>query len=389
MAAAFRAAGIPAEALPESDQTTIELGRAQTSGKECYPLILCVGDFIKLTKRPNFDPAKSVLFMPSSNGPCRFGQYSRYISLIMRRLGFDNLEVLSIDQTGGMYEALNQAGSTKSGSKLSKAIWRALVVVDMLQKALFHTRPRETSPGAADRVYKEALKELENVIENDNLKGLSKIQVQAREMFSSVRSKDINTKPRVGLVGEIYVRHNRFANEDIIRRLENLGAEIETPPLSEWIFYTGYVNSMRAHRQGLWRKQMIAVLTSLFQNHELNKIAKSWKGFFPHGIKEPPIDSIVSLGERFVDRSFQGEAILSLGKGLEFYKHGARGLVNIMPFTCMPGMVVGALTNHLRDEASGMPAINLSYDGQSQTNTQARLEAFMYQVNNFNNPQSN
>ncbi|MDR2387766.1 MAG: acyl-CoA dehydratase activase, partial [Deltaproteobacteria bacterium] len=225
MAAAFRAAGLAAEALPESDQSTVELGRAQTSGKECYPLILCVGDFIKLTQRPGFDPAKSVLFMPSSNGPCRFGQYGRYISLITRRLGFENLEVLSIDQTGGMYEALNQAGSTKSGAKLSKAIWRALVTVDMLQKALFHTRPRETTPGAADQAYREALADLVTIIENDNLKAMASFQDQARERFQAIRSKDVNSKPRVGLVGEIYVRHNRFANEDVIRRLEALGAE--------------------------------------------------------------------------------------------------------------------------------------------------------------------
>ncbi|MDR1111702.1 MAG: acyl-CoA dehydratase activase [Deltaproteobacteria bacterium] len=388
MAAVFRAAGIPAEALPESDQATIELGRSQTSGKECYPLILCVGDFMKLTQRPGFDPDKSVLFMPSSNGPCRFGQYSRYISLIMRRLGLGGLEVLSIDQTGGMYEALNRAGSTKGGAKLSRAIWRALVSVDILQKALFHTRPRETSPGAADSAYREALSDVVGLLENDDLRALAKAQDRARERFSAIRSKDLNTMPRVGLVGEVYVRHNRFANEDIIRRLETLGAEIETPPLTEWVLYTGLVNAMRANRQGLWRKRVAAVMTSLVQNMEIKKLSRGWKGFFPRGAQEPPIDSTVALGERFIDRSFQGEAILSLGKGLEFFERGARGLVNIMPFTCMPGMVVGALTSHLRSEASGMPAISLAYDGQSQTNTQARLEAFMYQVHNFNNPRS-
>jgi predicted nucleotide-binding protein (sugar kinase/HSP70/actin superfamily) len=287
-----------------------------------------------------------------------------------------------------MYEALNQAGSTKSGAKLSRAIWRALVSVDILQKALFHTRPREASPGAADAAYREALSDVVRAMENDNLKGLAKVQAQARERFSAVRHKDLNTMPRVGLVGEVYVRHNRFANEEVIRRLEALGAEIETPPLSEWVLYTGLVNAMRANRQGLWRKKIAALLTSLVQSREIKRLSKSWKGFFPHGAHEPPIDSTVALGERFIDRSFQGEAILSLGKGLEFFERGARGLVNIMPFTCMPGMVVGALTNHLRSEASGMPAINLAYDGQSQTNTQARLEAFMYQVHNFDNPRS-
>ncbi|MDR1296083.1 MAG: acyl-CoA dehydratase activase-related protein, partial [Deltaproteobacteria bacterium] len=386
MAAAFRAAGVDAVALPESDRLTIDLGRSQTSGKECYPLILCVGDFMKLTRTPGFDPEKSVLFMPSSNGPCRFGQYGRYISLIMRRLGFPNLEVLSIDQTGGMYQALDEAGATKNGARLSQAIWRALVGVDMLQKALLHARPRELTAGAADRAYEESLAEMVRLIENDDFKGLARAQKNARERFDALRSPDLNSKPRVGLVGEIYVRHNRFANEDVVRRLEALGAEVEAPPLSEWVFYTGFVNTMRAGRQGLWRPRLSAWLTGLAQRREVSRMARAWRGFFPGGATDPPVAEVVGLGEKFLNRSFQGEAILSLGKGLEFYERGARGLVNIMPFTCMPGMVVGALTGSLRREAEGMPAINLAYDGQSQTNTQARLEAFMYQVHNFDNP---
>jgi predicted nucleotide-binding protein (sugar kinase/HSP70/actin superfamily) len=386
MAAVFRSAGIEAVALPESDAETIELGRSQTSGKECYPLVLTVGDFVKLTKTPGFDPSKSALFMPSSNGPCRFGQYGRYISLVMRRLGLDDLEVVSIDQTGGMYEALDRAGSTKSGSALSRSLWRALVSVDLVQKALFHTRPRELSDGAADSAYKESLAELVKSFESGDPKGQAKVLREARDRFGAVRAKELNSRPKVGLVGEIYVRHNRFANEEVIRRLETLGAEIMAPPFAEWVLYVGLVNAMRARRAGAWRKRIAAVFTGLIQNLEISKLAKSWKGFFPEGPTEPPVAEVVELGEKFVSRAFQGEAILSLGKGLEFYERGARGLVNIMPFTCMPGMVVGGLTGHFRREAAGMPAISLAYDGQSQTNTQARLEAFMYQVGNFVNP---
>jgi predicted nucleotide-binding protein (sugar kinase/HSP70/actin superfamily) len=386
LAAVFRSAGLDAVSLPESDAETIELGRSQTSGKECYPLVLTVGDFIKLTRTPGFDPARSALFMPSSNGPCRFGQYGRYISLVMRRLGLENLEVVSIDQTGGMYEALDQAGSTKGGSALSRSLWRGLVSVDLLQKALFHVRPRELRPGAADQAYREALAEVVKTLESDDGRQLSKVLSGARESFAAARARELNTLPKVGLVGEIYVRHNRFANEEVIRRLEDLGAEIMAPPFAEWVFYVGLVNAMRARRTGAWRKRLAAVMTSLVQSLDLSRLAKSWRGFFPEGAVEPPVAEVVELGERFLSRTFQGEAILSLGKGLEFFERGARGLVNIMPFTCMPGMVVGGLTGRLRREAGGMPAISLAYDGQSQTNTQARLEAFMYQVGNFKNP---
>jgi predicted nucleotide-binding protein (sugar kinase/HSP70/actin superfamily) len=385
LAAIFRSAGIDAVSLPESDAETIELGRSQTSGKECYPLVLTVGDFIKLTRTPGFDPAKSALFMPSSNGPCRFGQYGRYISLVMRRLGLEELEVVSVDQTGGMYDALDAAGSPKSGANLSRLLWRGLVAVDLLQKALFHARPRELSEGAADQAYRESLADLVGGLEEGG-DGLLSAMRGARERFEAVRAKDLNGRPKVGLVGEIYVRHNRFANEEVVRRLEALGAEIMAPPFAEWVFYVGLVNAMRAGRAGAWRKRMAATLTSLVQGLDLRRLAKSWRGFFPESPVDPPVSEVVELGERFVHRAFQGEAILSLGKGLEFYERGARGLVNIMPFTCMPGMVVGGLTGRFRREAEGMPALNLAYDGQSQTNTQARLEAFMYQVGSFKNP---
>ncbi|MDR2354058.1 MAG: acyl-CoA dehydratase activase [Deltaproteobacteria bacterium] len=383
LAAALRGAGLEAVALPNSDAQTIELGRSQTSGKECYPLILTVGDFLKLTQTPNFEPHKTALFMPSSNGPCRFGQYSRYLSLVLKRLGLSEVEVLSLDQTGSMYEYLDKAGP--SGTSLSKTIWRALVSVDLLQKALYHTRPREKSRGAANLAYSESLTELETIFENGSFRDLKRALKSARDRFSAARG-DPSVLPQVGLVGEIYVRNNDFANEFVIRRLEDLGAEVVIPPFTEWIFYTGFVNNMRAKRSKDYQKRLKTFLTHVVQDYELKKIYKTFQGFFPHKLVDPPVGEVIELGEHFLHRAFQGEAILSLGKAYEFYFHGASGVVNIMPFTCMPGMVVGGLSANFREKAGHMPLLSLAFDGQSQTNTQARLEAFMFQARSFNNP---
>ncbi len=129
LAAAFRACGIKAEVLPEPDEECLELGRKYTSGKECYPTILTTGDLIKLINRPDFDPEKSVFFMPDGSGPCRFGQYNRLHRKILRDLGITNLPVYSPQQDIEFYEDLGIAGSD-----FTRVAWRGVVAVDILDK---------------------------------------------------------------------------------------------------------------------------------------------------------------------------------------------------------------------------------------------------------------
>ena len=41
----------------------------------------------------------------------------------------------------------------------------------------------------------------------------------------------------IGIVGEIYIRSNRFSNEDVVRQIEKLGGEAWVAPISEWLLY--------------------------------------------------------------------------------------------------------------------------------------------------------
>src|ERR1035438_8572356 len=61
-ASAFRAMGLEAEPTPPSDHRTRELGAHYTSGDECYPAKVTVGDFMKVLERPDIDPARVALF---------------------------------------------------------------------------------------------------------------------------------------------------------------------------------------------------------------------------------------------------------------------------------------------------------------------------------------
>ena len=161
LAAAYRACGVNAEVLPESDEETVRIGREHSSGRECYPLALTTGDMIKATRRPGFDPDRSAFFMPSGKGPCRFGQYNRYHRQVLDQLGLENVEILSPMQDESLH---NDVRSLDRNFVLMS--WRGAFAVDMLQKALWETRPYEKQKGQTDRVYQAALERLTLAIEN-------------------------------------------------------------------------------------------------------------------------------------------------------------------------------------------------------------------------------
>ena len=69
-----------------------------------------------------------------------------------------------------------------------------------------------------------------------------------------------------------------------------------------------------------------------------------------------------------------------MGKVVEYVEHGYDGIVNVIPFHCMPGTVVNGVLERFQKDYYGIPCLKLSFDGQEQTNEETRLEAFMHQA---------
>ena len=120
----------------------------------------------------------------------------------------------------------------------------------------------------------------------------------------------------------------------------------------------------------------------------MNTLEKIFKHQLRHA-GEPKTKSIFRKAKPYLDSSFEGEAVLSMGKTIDFARRGASGVVNIMPFTCMPGTIVSTLLKRYQEENSNIPILNMAYDGQEQTNTLTRLEAFMFQAKDFQSRKNN
>jgi predicted CoA-substrate-specific enzyme activase len=373
--AAFQACGGEAESLPDSDGETLELGRRLTSGKECYPLILTTGDLAKLVNRPDFDPEKSAFFMPSGDGPCRFGQYHRFHRLVLDDLGYPQVPVYAPDQSENMYQELGMVGDD-----FARIAWQGFVAFDLLEKKLLQIRPYERRPGNADEVYKHYLTKVHQTLAGRG--DLTAVLREARRNLDEVALNGDRGKPIVGIVGEIYVRANKFANENAVREIEALGGEVWMPPISEWLLYVNYTAKRRARTFRLYRQMLQILIKERVQRKDEHHLEEIFKGSI-RNLKEPSIPETLGLARDYLHDSFEGEAVLSIGKSRDFVRKGVSGLVNIMPFTCMPGTVVNSLFKRFREEHHNIPFLNLAYDGQEQTHTQTRLEAFMYQVRQF------
>ncbi|MGO8990003.1 MAG: acyl-CoA dehydratase activase [bacterium] len=377
VAAAFQACGVDADVFPESDEETLYWGRKLTSGKECYPCILTTGDMVKLVKDPSFDHKRAAFFMPSGSGPCRFGQYHRFHRLVLDDLGFHHVPVYSPNQDETLYSDLGIMGS-----QFTRLGWQGIVAVDLLMKKLLETRPYEKEKGKTDQVYKESLKRAcEAIRKGDHLEEALQKSI---EDFNKIEVNGFGAKPVIGIVGEIFVRLNRFANENAIRKIEQFGGEAWIAPLTEWILYVNTIAKKRSFKKKSFPNLLKVFLTDYYQKKDEHHLEKIFKGHL-RKIGEPPTDSIFEKARPYIDSSFEGEAILSVGKTIDFAKRGASGIVNIMPFTCMPGTIVSTLLKRYREENSNIPILNMTYDGQEQTNTLTRLEAFMYQAKEFQN----
>jgi predicted nucleotide-binding protein (sugar kinase/HSP70/actin superfamily) len=115
-----------------------------------------------------------------------------------------------------------------------------------------------------------------------------------------------------------------------------------------------------------------------------HKLAKPFHGIIDY-LEETNTSGILKYADQYVDRSFEGETVLSVGKTIDYYHQGLSGVINVMPFGCMPGTIVTALLKKIREDYENIPAISLAYDGTQHAGTDTRLEAFMHQAQQYMN----
>ena len=367
--AAFERCGVPAEVLPESDKTALDMSRKYVSGKECYPYLVTTGDMLRKVFSDDFTPDTSAFFMPSGTGPCRFGQYHISHKLVLEKIGLKDVPIFAPTQDVTFYRELSMAGRD-----FSMTAWKGIIAFELLTKCLHETRPYEREAGDAQQLYKAYREKIYLALCRDGKGNMEDLLMAMRNDFSSL-PRHKGQRPLIGVVGEIFVRSHKFSNEDLVLKIEELGGEVWLAPVEEWLYYVNTISFRKALIKKRWSDMMNISLKRYFQKRIEHRYGRCFTGFLKT-LEEPVTREIMDNASPYVHESFEGEAVLSLGKVIDLVKNGASGIINAMPFGCMPGTIVTALLKAVSKEC-GIPCISIPYDGTESLATMLQLEAFM------------
>lgn len=365
-AAAFQSIGINALVTPPSDMRTLELGAKPTSGDECYPEKVTLGDFLRLADEPGFDPTATAFFMPTAGGPCRFGQYSPFLKKVLKDRGLEDVMVVSPTSADGYSEIGEHA------AELTRIAWRALVTADILRKLLLTTRPYEVDAGETDAVHEECIKDACSAISRRGLRNSDKLTLivraieRSRERFEAVHTDYSEVRPLIGVVGEIFCRLSTFSNEDLIRKIEDHGGEGWLSDVAEWIWYTNAERrkNLRIEGKGISKAMLGTYIKAHFQRKDEEAMLEPVKDYFA-GYEEPhDVMEILKLSYPYLPyHGALGEMVLSVGKAVYLFEKGADGIVDISPFTCMNGIVCEAVYPTVSADHDSVPIRNFYFDG--------------------------
>lgn len=317
LSAVFNAYGIQSRILEVSPDETLEKARSCTYGLVCTPFLHTTEAMLNFMQRPGFDQEKFAFFQATTDcGPCRLGQYASLESLLFQKKGID-VDIIIGGEIGSEFNL---------GIPLLIKAWSGITAVDQLEKMRMHTRPYEVNKGTSDQIYDKYVKRLLDYLADpktnlgkmktylsigkaffSNLfdgssSSIEEILRKAQSEFSQVKRTN-EEKPKIGMVGEFYVRLHEPANQRIIRKLEKKGAEVWLAPATEYLIYSYHLGSFFARekfrlnrkKEDLreWFLKSILYRVMIGYEHKLFKVTLPYM----QGFDDIPAKEIVSNGE--------------------------------------------------------------------------------------------
>ncbi len=372
---AFSQCGVNFITLPNPDKSAVDVGLKYVNNDACYPSILVVGQLIQELLTGKYDLDHTALAITQTGGGCRATNYIGFIRRALKKAGMEQVPVISIN-AGGL--------ETNPGFHYNYAMIRAsiqaVIYGDVFMRCLYHMRPYEAVPGSANALHKkwEAIC-IQSIQDGASMRSFKKnIKGIIRE-FDQLPILNIQ-KPRVGIVGEILVKFQPCANNQMVDLLEAEGAEAVMPDLSGFLDYCAYNANYKHEYLGKSKKSatvsnLVIKFLDLYRSTARKELEASTHFSSIAHIRELAeyAKPIVSLGNQ------TGEGWFLTAEMIELIKSGVPNIVCCQPFGCLPNHIVGkGVIKELRAAYPEANIVAVDFDpGASEVNQLNRIKLML------------
>ena len=373
--------GYDVEVLPMSDQHSADLGLKYANNEVCYPATLIVGDIVKALKSGKYDPDNTAIIMSQTGGQCRATNYAGLIKRAMVANGFQDVPLITLGVTTTANEDSNeQEGFQVNWLKYSQIIITSILYGDAINEMYNACLVRERTPGIAKAIKEKYLRSIEAPILKNNANGLIRLLRKAAEEFeANTINKDI---PKVGIVGEIFLKFNPFSHQYIEEYITSKGIEV-VPPLLAPFFLQEFVNfEAQKHLRLSCSRIPDSVIRLTYQAligkriKQVNNAAGHFRYFRPFtniydDAKE--VKGIVSMAAQF------GEGWLLPADIIGYMRDGVNNIISLQPFGCIANHVISkGIEKKLHTLFPQLNLLSLDFDsGVSAVNVTNRLILFL------------
>jgi predicted nucleotide-binding protein (sugar kinase/HSP70/actin superfamily) len=258
-------------------------------------------------------------------------------------------------------------------------------------------------PASAMATYDKLWHRMISVAEKDMTQVLPVLREISDEIAQIPLRKKMEDCSKVLIVGEIYVRRDDFAVDELIAHFSRRGIIGKVSNIAEWIHYCDFVREYELKK----KLKLIPWYRRVFAKEFMDLINWNIEHIYKHTVEKKVRETLSSTNlvpktphdmqqimknteEHFVSHELYSEISISSGVAATAMMDGYSGIVNISPFACLIGRVIeGLLTPWARERKC--PMISIEIDGNLlPPNVLNKLEIFMLNVLRFKgNPDVN
>ena len=369
--------GFKTEIMRNQGQSVIDEGLKYVHNDACYPALLVIGQFIdNLNHRERTDDV--VLLITQTGGGCRASNYIHLLRKALEKAGYSHVPVASLNISN-----LEPDSAFKFTPRLVMKLAAAVTYGEQMMYLYNKTRSYEKNKGDALNVVNKWEKILIDQFYKNKGKSYFAIKKNLKKIaadFDSVELDLSQPKPKVGVVGEIYIKYAALGNNDLENLLVNEGAEIMVPGLFGYILYCLYNTGYDAQYYGGISKKtqrltkLVIWYISKMEKLIINSIKKTKftpMGYFSH--TKDLSDGVLDHGVKM------GEGWLLTAEMMELIEYGFKNIVCAQPFGCLPNHICGkGVTRKIKSLHNDANIVPIDYDpSATKVNQENRIKLML------------